>query len=225
MSRILYVGSPAGGLLTNGEPPRLRDLRGLLGLVVHRFGGWPDGKWIYPETEHRARLQHVPWRSELIGQVYGETPEEIARFAVEVQGWSRHPYTFQVYGGVVYQTAPLDVITPHAGDFNRSHASIMLTGDFRSEAPPAGALDAAAGAAGALCFEFAWPPAEMVTIKGQKAPCVLGHDELPTGATATPGKHCPGDALSMPDFRAMTEERRRRLWLDPSRKPRIVLTS
>lgn len=197
MIEVHYIGDslpvPPGG-------PRRRKLTELLGVVVHRFGGWVEGCFLYPTTAEGCRRLHIPWKPELAGRVYDDSPLGVARFFGEIFGW-RHPYTLQEHRGQLFQTAPLDVVTPHAGAFNRTHVSIMIPGDHRKGPPRVDALEVAAAGVAGLCFAQRWHPLAWVTLEGHRRHRVLGHDELPAGATSTPGKQCPGDGLSMPAFR------------------------
>lgn len=196
-----------GGTLRKGSPST-RPIEAIEAVVIHRFGGWKNGVWVYPPAESIARGQGVPWDPELVGMEYGEDPIGVARFAVEVMGWPCHPYTLQAYQGELLQTSPLDVITPHAWRFNRPTVSILVTGDHRRRHPAADDLEAAIRGAAGLCQLRVWNAGDLVTIRGQRAVGeayrVGGHDEMPPGGTATPGKECPGALISMPSFRIAT---------------------
>lgn len=194
---MIYIGDE---LHTPEDPPRLRRLQEIAVMVLHRFGGWAGGLYIYPETKEEAKRKWLPWRPELVGQGYGDDPWEVARFFGQVFGW-RHPYTLQEHAGIMYQTAPLNVITPHAGDFNREALGVLVTGDHRDTPPAEVSLEVTASTLAEICRVKKWHPSAQVKLGGESVPRILGHDEGPTGITKTPGKRCPGNALEMDVFR------------------------
>ena len=200
-----YIADELPTRTTKKGPTVRRKLDELLGVVVHRFGGsrppWENGVFVYPSTAKRCRELHIPWRKALVGNVYDENPMGVSLFATEVMRWSRHPYPLQIFDGILYQTSPLDIITPHAGAFNRTHLAILITGDHRDSPPPAADLELGVLAAAGVCYFRKWKPGALVALGGIDRPRVLGHDELPVGGTATPGKHCPGAGIHMHSFR------------------------
>lgn len=200
-----YIADELPTRTTKKRPTVRRKLDELLGVVIHRFGGWRDGVFVYPNNAERCKELHIPWRRSLVGNVYDEHPMGIALFSTEVMRWSRHPYPLQVFEGILYQTAPLDIVTPHAGDFNRTHVGLLITGDHRDSPPPERDLELGILTAAGVCHFRKWKPGALVALEGIDRPRVLGHDELPVGGTATPGKHCPGAGIHMHSFRKDVE--------------------
>lgn len=170
----------------------------LCGFVLHRFGDgkwWPDGEFTYPATKEVALDAGVPWRPELVGRVYAQTPQGKALFATEVMGWSRHPYTFDLWDGGVYQTSPLSVRTPHAGyAANRRRIGICVTGNFLKRRASETELEVLDGLLASLCWSLRLDP---LGTAADGFPVIAGHDELGRGSTATPGKTCPGPGLDV----------------------------
>ncbi len=204
---ITYIGDT---LPAPAKKPRKRRLQDITAIVVHRFGGWAGGQWIYPETTAEAKRLHIPWRPGLAGVSYDDSPLGVARFYGEIFGW-RHPYPIQVYQGVAYQTSPLDVITRHAGRFNRACLGVLITGDHRDSPPLELDLEVCAAALAEFCRVKRWNPSAHVRLGGRMVTRVLGHDEGPPGITATPGKQCPGDGLDMNLFRELVADHLSRL--------------
>ena len=107
------------------------------------------------------------------------------------------PYSLVVLpGGRVEQALEISDVGPHARRWNIPTIGVCALGDFRKHNPGhmqwAAALD--------LC---AWLS---VWLGAHPKTAVMGHDERP-GATASPGKRCPGVRWPMELFRRESEAR------------------
>ena len=126
---------------------------------------------------------------------YGDTPAEVARFfrehpiGVKATGGDM-PYPILIdRDGVVTQTVPLRLVTPHAKAHNPRTVGVGVIGDFRKVPPPSLQRAAAIAVCAALLTRF-----------GLTAEAISGHDEL-QGGSSDPDKICPGPGLSPDDVR------------------------
>jgi len=131
---------------------------------------------------------------------YGDNPGEVARF------FRDHPIGRRATGGampypiliddagIIFQTAPLSLITPHAVSHNPSTVGVACIGDFRTRSPSAAQTTALISVCASLLAQFDLPPEAL-----------HGHDEL-TGASHDPEKECPGKTLSMVALRRDVSE-------------------
>ena len=224
MSKVIYLGETITGI---GGKAGKRRPQEIIAIAVHRFGGWKDGRFVYPSTKAEASRLHLPWKPDLVGACWDDSPLGVACFYLDIFGW-RHPYPVQVYAGEVFQTSPLDVVTYHAGDFSRCVLGLLMTGNHRKTSPSEADLEVAALTIARICLYRRWHPWGSVTMPGMDRPVltrVLGHDELPAGGTATPGKSCPGAGLDMAAFRDRIADHLSRLRDESLAGAGFVLTS
>ncbi|RMG10979.1 MAG: N-acetylmuramoyl-L-alanine amidase [Deltaproteobacteria bacterium] len=176
-------------------------------LAIHRFG-WPSGAWVYPEDPTAVKAEGMPWRPELVGRRFSDTPEGMAEFYRVVMAWAPPaPYALYVHRGVLYQLAPLTWVTPHAKAWNERAVALAVAGDFRRAPIPPEDWRALVSGTAAVCQAFGWDPEER--FGEAKLPRIAGHTELP-GGTADPEKSCPGAGLDLPRLRAACRELLRR---------------
>lgn len=126
---------------------------------------------------------------------FADTPADIDRF------FHQHPIGMKATGGdmpypilvdaigVVTQTLPLRVCSPHAVAKNPTTIGVACIGDFRDREPAAAQWQALLHACALLCQQFSLPVEQ-----------VFAHDELP-GASRDPDKICPGDGLPVTRLR------------------------
>lgn len=146
------------------------------------------------------------------------SPWALADYCVNDRGWDCHPYTFHDHGGQMYQTAPLNDVTPHAMTYSRSASSpvaygIVITGNFDELEPPAGAFTRAATVCALLSIYHDWgSPSQFVEYpSGIIAPRCSGHREVPWSSRKVDRsgivlKTCPGDRFSMTKFRHLVSD-------------------
>ncbi len=224
MSEIVYLGDTISRI---GGKAGTRKAQDIAAIAVHRFGGWEDDRFQYPPTKDEAARVRLPWNPDLVGSCWDDSPIGVACFYSDIFGW-RHPYPLQVFDGKAFQTSPFDVVTYHAGDFNHQVLGFLITGDHRKTAPSEVDLEVAALAIARICLYRRWHPWGAVTMPGairSNLTRVMGHDELPAGGTATPGKSCPGAALDMNAFRDRIAAHLLRLREDSLSGAGFVLTS
>lgn len=115
-----------------------------------------------------------------------QTPEEIARYHVQHNGWSGIGYNYLIYqNGKIYKTRPIGVIPVCVENHNTESVCICFVGDFTAHPPSVDALDAGAWLIGLLRQSYP-------QVQG-----VRGHKEMPDQATS-----CPGPAFDVISYRA-----------------------
>lgn len=115
-----------------------------------------------------------------------QTPEEIARYHVEVKDWPGIGYSYLISPtGIIYKCWPATMITACVEKGNTPSLCVCLIGDFTQAGPPSPQWTAAVRLVRWLKHIY---PAE-----------IFGHREVPTSPPQSTA--CPGAAFDMRSFR------------------------
>ncbi len=117
-----------------------------------------------------------------------QTPESIARFHIQVRGWSGIAYNYLIYeDGRIFAARPLDAVPACVKGHNEESFCLCFVGDFSTVPPSPTAI--AAGVWLTRLLQNAYPQ-----VLG-----VRGHREMPDQTTP-----CPGASFDLVGFRAQS---------------------
>lgn len=170
-----------------GRRPRIENTV-LIKNVINRCS---DGN-----TSHRLLSGITGIMLHRIGTSIGSNGEEITQSFKNTKYpnagyWTggKMAYTFVILpNGMIEQTKPLTIVTPHARKYNKTYIGIACIGDFTKEKPTSQQWRAAA----LLCAAL---PKKL----GNESLPIVAHTKLPE-ASSDSSKECPGAFWPMPQF-------------------------